>query len=276
MDPDVPLDTPFPDEPLSTAAEVPGIWRAKVKKNDDREEEDKFLGRVKVWVPQIHGEDYEDRVEDLPWAFPCFLHAFKDPDDEELKAGFFGVPPEESWVYVIFENGDPDHPIYFGGWYGGEKGDTELNDFMQEDERSSARYPDIIGYISPLDKRFRFRILNEDRFEISWWQDDEEKAIIEFDSQGFDPNNKPTMRLEVKDDWMVKVKAKKQIHIESEEDEVRIKCKRLVVEAEEKIEMTSEGTSIYEASGVNTFKGATISGRGEPDGGFDKWGVNPR
>lgn len=275
MDPSVPLETPFPDEPMSTSPKYMGIWRAKVKKNDDREEEDKFLGRVKVWVPQIHGEDYEDRTEDLPWAWPCFLHAFKDPDDEELKAGFFGVPPEDAWVYVIFEGGDPDYPIYFQGWYGGEKGDTELDDFMQEDERSSARYPEIIGYISPYDKRFRFRILKEDRFELSWWQDDEEQAIIEFDSVGYDPNNMPTIRIEAKNDWMVRIKAAKNIALESEED-VTIKCKNFKVEAEDLVEVKSMGTSKYEAEQTNTFKGATISGRGTPDGGFDRWGVTPR
>lgn len=275
MDPDVPLETPFPDEPMNTEPSYMGIWRAKVVKNDDREEENKFLGRVKVWVPQIHGEDYEDREDDLPWAFPCFLHAFKDPDDEELKAGFFGVPPEDSWVYVIFEGGSPDYPIYFGGWYGGEKGDTELNDFMQEDERSSARYPDIIGYISPFDKRFRFRILKEDRFEVAWWQDDEEKAIIEFDSVGQAPNDRPTIRVEAKGDWMVKVKAEKNIELESDE-KVKIKCKRFEVEAEEEIKLESQGSSLYAASGANTFQGSSIHGRGTPDGGFDRYGVTLR
>ena len=158
MDPDVPIQKSFPDRPTDTSGVYTGPFRAKVKKNDDRELDNKFLGQIKVWIPQVHGEEYEDRIEELPWAWPCFLHAFKD-EDGGFKAGFFGVPPDDSWVYVIFENGDPDHPIYLGGWYAGEKGDSELDDAFLEDSRSNARYPDIIGYISPHDGRFRFRIL---------------------------------------------------------------------------------------------------------------------
>jgi hypothetical protein len=274
-DPDVPIQKSFPDEPMDTSGVYTGPFRAKVKKNDDREIDNKFLGQIKVWIPQVHGEEYEDRIDELPWAWPCFLHAFKDPDDEKLKAGFFGVPPEESWVYVIFENGDPDHPIYLGGWYGGEKGDTELDTFMQEDERSSARYPDIIGYISPHDGRLRFRILKEDRFEFSWWQDDEEQAIMEFDSVGYPPNNIPTIRVEAKNDWMVKVKAAKNIEMESDET-VKITCKRFEVEAEELVQIESEGSSTYKAAAANNFEGASINGKGTPNGGFDRWGVTPR
>lgn len=273
MDPNIPIQKPFPDQPMDTSGVYTGPFRAQVKKNDDREEEDKFLGRIKVWIPQVHGEDYKDKVDDLPWAWPCFLHAFKDPDDETLKAGFFAVPPEESWVYVIFENGNVDHPIYLGGWYGGEKGDTELDDFLQEDERSSARYPDIIGYISPHDGKLRFRILKGDRAEIVWNEDDEDKVLIEIDSVGYNPNNQPTVRLESK--WMVKAKSEKNIELESDET-VKITCKRFEVEAEEVIEMSSDGSSMYEASGANTFKGSSIHGRGAPDGGFDRYGVTLR
>ena len=61
MDPDIPLGKPFPDTPLPTDNVYTGPFRAQVKKNNDNEEEDKFLGRIKVWVPQVHGEDYKDR-----------------------------------------------------------------------------------------------------------------------------------------------------------------------------------------------------------------------
>jgi len=39
----------------------------------------------------------------------------------------------------------------------------------------------------------------------------------------------------------------------------------------EAIELTSQGTSKYEAVGANTFKGSRIKGRGTPDG-FDAEG----
>lgn len=268
MDPGIPIQKPFPDQPMSTNGVYTGPFRAKVKKNDDRGNEDKYLGRIKVWIPQVHGEDYEDKVDELPWAWPCFLHAFKDPDDGTLKAGFFGVPPEDSWVYVIFENGNPDHPIYLGGWYGGEKGDSELDDFFQDDDRSSARYPDIIGYISPHDGKLRFRVLKGDRAELVWCEDDEDKVLIEIDSVGYSPNTQPTVRLDTK--WFVKVKSEGKIQVESD-DEVKIICKSLRVEAEDKIELLSEGTGLYQASGLNKFSGSQIQGQGTPRG-FDAEG----
>lgn len=271
MDPTVPIQTPFPDRPMPTENMYPGPFRAKVKKADDQGEKNKFLGRIKVWIPQIHGEEYEDKVEDLPWAWPAFLHAGKDEDG--LKAGFFALPKVDQWVYVICEGGNPDFPIWFGGWYSGEDGDTEIDDYFKEDARSTAKYPEIIGYISPHDGRLRFRILKKDRFELVWMQDDEVKAIIEFDSVGRSPNIAPTVRVET--EWALKAKAKKDIDIESDE-EVHIKCKRFVVEAEDSVSVKSDGSSKYEAAGTNTFKGATISGRGTPDGGFDKFGVEIR
>jgi hypothetical protein len=277
VEPDVPIQKPFPDNPMPTEGTYTGPFRAKVKKNDDRELDDKLLGRVKVWVPQVHGEEYEDRIEDLPWAWPCFLHAYKD-EDGSLKAGFFGVPPEESWVYVVFENGNPDYPIYLGGWYAGEKGETDLDDSMQEDSRSSARYPDIIGYISPHDGKFRFRILKGDRFEFSWVENNVEKAIFEFDSIGYSPNDRPTARLSVKENWMIKVSSEDKIEVEciEGEGEVKVKCKKFIVEAEDLVDIKSSGTSKYEAAETNTFAGETIKGRGTPDGGFDRWGVTLR
>jgi len=206
VEPDVPITKPFPDRPMSTGDVYTGPFRAKVKKNDDREEEDGFLGRVKVWVPQIHGEDYEDRIDDLPWAWPCFLQAFQDSNGT-TKSGFFGLPPEESWVYVVFEGGDANYPIYLGGWYAGEKGETELDDYLQEDSRSSARYPDIIGYISPHDGKLRLRVLKGDRAEIVWNENGTDQAIVEFDSIGYSPNTEPTVRVDTQ--WMVKVRPQK-------------------------------------------------------------------
>ncbi len=267
MDPVVPIQRPFPEEPLPTEPEYTGIFRAKVKKNDDRSEKDKYLGRIKVWVPQIHGEEYEDREEDLPWAWPVFLHAHKTEDG--IKSGFFAVPPVDSWVYVLFEGGLPDRPIWFGGWFSGESGDTELHEYLKQDQRSSARYPDILGWISPHDGKVRFRVLKSDRCEITWFDGEEQQVLLEMDSIGYPPNTEPTVRLDTK--WRVWVKAEKDIKLESEK-KVEIKCKSLEVKATDEIIMESEGGSTYKAAGVNKFEGAQIVGHGRPNGGFDLYG----
>ena len=62
-------------------------------------------GRIQVTVPDVHG--------DVPatWALPCVPVA-------GLQSGFFTVPTINAGVWVEFEQGDPDYPIWVGGFWG--------------------------------------------------------------------------------------------------------------------------------------------------------------
>ena len=64
--------------------------------------------------------------------------------------------------------------------------------------------------------------------------------------------------------------AAENIELESDK-KIKFKCKEFLVEAEDKVEISSSGTSLYEAAGRNTFKGDEIRGSGEPLG-FDAEG----
>ncbi len=48
---------------------------------------------------------------ELNWAMPCVPYA-------GIEQGFFALPPEGSDVWVEFEGGDPDKPIWSGGFWG--------------------------------------------------------------------------------------------------------------------------------------------------------------
>lgn len=78
-----------------------GKYRGLVVENVDPEQ----IGRVLVQVPDVLGE--------LPssWAMPCVPAA-------GIQAGCFIVPPIGSQVWVEFEQGDPDYPIWTGGFWG--------------------------------------------------------------------------------------------------------------------------------------------------------------
>ncbi|OUC14152.1 MAG: hypothetical protein B0A82_14165 [Alkalinema sp. CACIAM 70d] len=78
-----------------------GKYRGKVTNNKDPLR----LGRVQVSVPAIFGEGRES------WALPCSPYAGKD-------VGFFAIPPLESNIWVEFEAGDPDYPIWAGCFWG--------------------------------------------------------------------------------------------------------------------------------------------------------------
>jgi uncharacterized protein involved in type VI secretion and phage assembly len=74
-----------------------GKYRGTVLDNIDPMQ----TGRLLVQVPDIGG--------DLPstWALPCM--PFAGPG-----SGSYAVPPVDSMVWVEFEQGDPDYPIWTG------------------------------------------------------------------------------------------------------------------------------------------------------------------
>lgn len=78
-----------------------GKYRGKVESNVDP----LMLGRVQVSVPAVLGDGR------LSWAMPCAPYA-------GAGVGFFAVPPVGANVWVEFEGGDPDYPIWSGGFWG--------------------------------------------------------------------------------------------------------------------------------------------------------------
>jgi hypothetical protein len=78
-----------------------GKYRGLVLVNVDPEQ----IGRIIVQVPDVLG------VTPSSWAMPCVPVA-------GIQAGAFMVPPIGSQVWVEFEQGDPDYPIWTGGFWG--------------------------------------------------------------------------------------------------------------------------------------------------------------
>jgi len=78
-----------------------GKYRGKVENNVDPQ----MMGRVQVSVPAVLGSG------SLSWALPCAPYAGSG-------VGFFTVPPVGANVWVEFEGGDPDYPIWAGAFWG--------------------------------------------------------------------------------------------------------------------------------------------------------------
>jgi hypothetical protein len=78
-----------------------GKYRGKVENNLDP----MMLGRVQVSVPAVLGEGT------LSWAMPCVPYAGSG-------VGFFMIPPVDANVWVEFEGGDIDYPIWSGCFWG--------------------------------------------------------------------------------------------------------------------------------------------------------------
>jgi uncharacterized protein involved in type VI secretion and phage assembly len=78
-----------------------GKYRATVINNLDPQSQ----GRVQVQLADVYG------LFPSTWAMPCFPFAGNG------MAGLVALPPIGAAVWVEFEAGDPDYPIWCGGFY---------------------------------------------------------------------------------------------------------------------------------------------------------------
>lgn len=65
------------------------------------------MGRVKAHVPDVLGK------EPSGWALPCMPFGGNN-------MGFYAIPSVDARVWVEFEQGDPDYPIWSGCWWGSQ------------------------------------------------------------------------------------------------------------------------------------------------------------
>ena len=78
-----------------------GKYRGTVVQNVDPEQR----GRIQALVPDVSG------LLPSSWAMPCVPIAGK-------QSGVYVVPQIGAGVWIEFEQGDPDYPIWVGGYWG--------------------------------------------------------------------------------------------------------------------------------------------------------------
>jgi len=78
-----------------------GKYRGMVINNIDPMQ----IGRLQVQVPDVGG------LVPGSWAMPCMPIAAK-------QSGIYAIPQVGAGVWVEFEHGDPDYPIWVGGFWG--------------------------------------------------------------------------------------------------------------------------------------------------------------
>lgn len=99
-----------------------GKHRALVVNVEDPE----YCGQIQVWIPDLQPEDYKDDLKRCLWAFPSNTrfggrndgtseHGARDEDIDEIELYAYGtsyIPRINSWVWVWFENENPNRPYY--------------------------------------------------------------------------------------------------------------------------------------------------------------------
>lgn len=78
-----------------------GKYRGTVVNNLDPMQ----IGRIQAIVPDV------SEVSPNSWAMPCLPMA-------GINSGVFTVPPMGAGVWIEYEHGDPDRPIWVGGYWG--------------------------------------------------------------------------------------------------------------------------------------------------------------
>lgn len=86
---------------MNKADKYYGKYRGTVVNNIDLEQR----GRIQALVPDVLG------IVPSNWALPCVPLAGK-------QEGTFMVPQIGAGVWIEFEQGDPDYPIWVGGFWG--------------------------------------------------------------------------------------------------------------------------------------------------------------
>jgi len=88
-----------------------GKYRAVVADIDDEEK----LGRLRAYVPDVYGEDVMS-----PWAMPCVPFA-------GAQHGLVYLPEVDDGVWIEFEAGDRNRPVWTGCWWGKDDLADDLN-----------------------------------------------------------------------------------------------------------------------------------------------------
>ena len=105
-----------------------GKYRGIVMANNDPDQ----LGRLKLQIPSVLGDQVTD------WAWPCLPYGGK------LDQGMFFVPDEGSKVWVEFEEGNLDLPIWVGVVWAEPNDTTEIPaeaQDMEEDDDGRKTVP---------------------------------------------------------------------------------------------------------------------------------------
>lgn len=155
---------------MSDDGKYNGLWRGYVVDNADP----LYLARVRIQIPEVYGK--VDDIEALPWA-PGISPIFgggrynlstgkvenKGSMEDAIPSGLIAIPPIGACLWVQFEHGDPQHPVYCGAWFGRP---DEVPAAAANDEDNAVSYPQIAVIQVPWAENMYIRFSGNRAIEI--------------------------------------------------------------------------------------------------------------
>jgi hypothetical protein len=203
-----------------------GKYRGKVRNNKDPF----HLGRIQVAVPSIYGPDRD------AWAMPCTPYAGQD-------IGWFAIPPINTNVWIEFEGGDSDYPIWVGCFWAVDQLPQVAR--VEEPEKVQVFKTNGITIIgSSLGDTKKLSI------EVDTPVVDRKLKVV-FNQDGIEINNK--------DETTIKLKAD-QIELKNKTNSIVTILADSITQKESSVELKLTGNTIELTCNPATIKLATASG----------------
>ena len=174
-----------------------GKYRGKVASTKDPF----HLGRIQVQVPSILGEGR------LSWALPSTPFAGKD-------IGLFTVPPVNSNIWVEFEGGDPDYPIWTGCFWGADELPQDAK-VSEPDKVQVFRTNGVTCTVSDLVPNKGVTLIVEEPVVTR-------KLKMVFNADGIEINNKDETTIKITAD-MIELKNKVDSTVTIRQDDIQLK-----------------------------------------------------
>ena len=212
-----------------------GIYRALVVDNDDPDKR----GRLKVKVPGVLGNEVV-----LGWALPCA------PYGGAADHGFFFIPELDSEVWVEFESGSLDYPVWVGSCWAKPGGNSEppKPNGVDGKEESDVQSPPTRKIIKTL-KGHTIQLEDADDGELVMLFEAKNGNLIVMNADGIkitESRNKTTITL---NDSGLKIEAAKDIELKADG--------AIKITAAKDIELKADGDIKMDAANVKV----TVSGK---------------
>lgn len=191
-----------------------GKYRGKVADNKDP----LGIGRIQAVVPAI-------APEAINWAMPCAPYAGP-------QVGFFMIPPVGANVWIEFEGGNPDYPIWSGGFWGEKQDQKPPTDATSAD----------------------MKVLQTETLVLSL--DDKNKRLTAKLKDKADKGASPTVSLTI-DEKTIILTVNKQVTVTITADKLEIKKNSTVFELTDNIVLKKPPASLEINSAITLKNGAT-------------------